>query len=71
MENLNGNNIKRVLAINDLSCFGKCSLTVSIPIISHFGVEVVPLPTALLSNHTGRTSINGIYKPFEIAVYKL
>ena len=53
MENLNGNNIKRVLAINDLSCFGKCSLTVSIPIISHFGVEVVPLPTALLSNHTG------------------
>lgn len=53
MENLNGNNIKRVMVISDLSCFGKCSLTVSLPIISHFGVEVVPLPTALLSNHTG------------------
>ncbi len=53
MENINGNNIKRVLVISDLSCFGKCSLTVSLPIISHFGIETVPLPTALLSNHTG------------------
>ena len=53
MEHLNSNNIKRAVIISDLSCFGKCSLTVSLPIISHYGVEAVPLPTALLSNHTG------------------
>lgn len=53
MDYLNGKNIKRAVAINDMSCFGKCSLTVALPIISHYGVEVVPLPTALLSNHTG------------------
>ncbi|MBE6694568.1 MAG: pyridoxamine kinase [Ruminococcaceae bacterium] len=44
---------KRVLAVNDLSCFGKCSLTVAFPIISAENVEVVTLPTALLSTHTG------------------
>ncbi|MBQ9162103.1 MAG: pyridoxamine kinase [Clostridia bacterium] len=44
---------KRVLAVNDLSCFGKCSLTVAFPIISAEDVEVVTLPTALLSTHTG------------------
>ncbi|MEG0770591.1 MAG: pyridoxamine kinase [Clostridia bacterium] len=51
--------MKRVLAINDISCFGKCSLTVAIPIISAFGTEVCPLPTSLLSAHTG---ISGYYK---------
>ncbi len=45
--------IRRVMAINDISCFGKCSLTVTLPILSRFGVEAVPLPTALLSTHTG------------------
>lgn len=45
--------IKRVMAVNDISCFGKCSLTVTVPILSRFGVEAVPLPTALLSTHTG------------------
>lgn len=45
--------IKRVALINDMSCFGKCSLTVSVPIISAFGCETVALPTALLSTHTG------------------
>ncbi len=53
MEHLNSNKIKRAVIISDLSCFGKCSLTVSLPIISHYGIEAVPLPTALLSNHTG------------------
>ena len=47
------NEIKRVVAINDMSCFGKCSLTVALPVISAFGVEAVPLPTAILSTHTG------------------
>ena len=43
----------RVLAINDVSCVGKCSLTVSLPIISACGVTCDVLPTALLSTHTG------------------
>ena len=45
--------MKRVLAIHDLSCFGKCSLTVALPILSACGVETVCLPTAILSTHTG------------------
>ncbi len=43
----------RVLAINDISCVGKCSLSVSVPIISACGVTCDVLPTALLSTHTG------------------
>lgn len=43
----------RVLAINDISCVGKCSLTVSLPIISASGVTCDILPTAILSTHTG------------------
>ena len=36
-----------------MSCFGKCSLTVALPILSSLGVEAVPLPTGILSTHTG------------------
>ncbi|MBE7077934.1 MAG: pyridoxamine kinase [Clostridiales bacterium] len=43
----------RVLAINDISCVGKCSLTAALPIISACGVECTVLPTAVLSTHTG------------------
>ena len=43
----------RVLAINDVSCVGKCSLAASLPIISACGVECNVLPTAILSTHTG------------------
>ncbi|MEG2222758.1 MAG: pyridoxal kinase, partial [Oscillospiraceae bacterium] len=43
----------RVAAIHDLSGFGRCSLTVAIPILSAMGVQCCPLPTALLSTHTG------------------
>lgn len=49
---LNGGQ-KRVAVFNDLSCLGRCSLTVALPIISAYGIETVPLPTALLSTHTG------------------
>jgi len=45
--------IKNVLAIHDISCIGRCSLTVALPIISAYGVECRLLPTALLSTHTG------------------
>lgn len=44
---------KRVMAIHDISCFGKCSLTVALPIISAVGIEVSVIPTAVLSTHTG------------------
>ncbi|MCQ2078754.1 MAG: pyridoxamine kinase [archaeon] len=43
----------RVLAIHDISCVGKCSLTVALPLISATGLEVPSLPTAVLSTHTG------------------
>ncbi len=44
---------KRVLAIHDISCVGKCSLTVALPIISASGAECSILPTSVLSTHTG------------------
>ena len=47
------NRQKRVLAIHDISCIGKCSLTVAIPIISAAELECAVIPTAVLSTHTG------------------
>ena len=44
--------MKRILTIQDISCVGKCSLTVALPVISAFGVETSVLPTAVLSTHT-------------------
>ncbi len=46
-------NLPTALAIHDLSCFGKCALTVIIPTLSAMGVQTVPIPTAFLSTHTG------------------
>lgn len=43
----------RVAAIHDMSGFGRCSLTVAIPILSAMGIQCCPLPTAFLSTHTG------------------
>jgi len=47
------NPVQRVAAIHDLSGFGRASLTVIIPILSTMRVQVCPLPTAVLSTHTG------------------
>lgn len=44
---------KRVLAVHDISCVGRCSLTVALPIISAAGAECSILPTSVLSTHTG------------------
>ena len=44
--------MKRILTIQDISCFGKCSLTVALPLLSAMGIETVILPTAMLSTHT-------------------
>ena len=45
--------MKKIAAIHDLSCFGRCALTVIIPLLSAMGHQTVPIPTALLSTHTG------------------
>ena len=52
MNPVNGSGMKRAALLNDLSCFGKCSLTVAAPVVSAWGVEAVPLPTAVLSAQT-------------------
>jgi pyridoxine kinase len=44
---------RRALAIHDISCFGRCSLTVALPVLSAAGIETVVIPTAVLSTHTG------------------
>ena len=44
---------KRALAVHDISCVGKCSLTVVLPVLSAAGVETCVLPTSVLSTHTG------------------
>ena len=46
-----GNPVKRLAAIHDLSGFGRASLTVVIPVLSTMGIQVCPLPTAVLSTH--------------------
>ncbi|MBR5544546.1 MAG: pyridoxamine kinase [Clostridia bacterium] len=48
--------MKRIAVINDLSGFGRCSLTAALPVISALGIEACPLPTAILSNQTGYPS---------------
>ncbi|MDR1640041.1 MAG: pyridoxamine kinase [Clostridiales bacterium] len=44
---------KKVMAIHDISCVGRCSLTVALPILSAAGFDCGVLPTAVLSTHTG------------------
>lgn len=47
------NKQKRLVSIQDISCTGRCSLTVALPIISAAGIETAVIPTAVLSTHTG------------------
>ncbi|MBE6903743.1 MAG: pyridoxamine kinase [Ruminococcaceae bacterium] len=44
---------KKIAVINDFSGFGRCSITVSLPIISAMKIQCCPLPTSIFSNHTG------------------
>lgn len=44
--------MKKVLSVQDLSCLGKCSLTVALPVLSAMGCSCSVLPTAVLSTHT-------------------
>lgn len=45
-------NNKKILTIQDISCYGQCSITVALPILSAFGFETAILPSAILSTHT-------------------
>ncbi len=47
---------KKIAIINDMTGFGRCSLTVEIPIISKMGIQCCPIPTSILSNHTAYES---------------
>lgn len=44
---------KKVVAIHDISCYGRCSLTVALPILSAAGINVPVIPTAVLSTYVG------------------
>lgn len=44
--------MKRIVTLQDISCVGKCALTVALPVISAMGVETAVIPTALLSAHS-------------------
>lgn len=46
------NDTTKILTIQDISCFGQCSITVALPIVSAFGIETAILPSAVLSTHT-------------------
>lgn len=50
---LTHNNQKKIAIINDISGFGRCSVAVSLPVISHMKVQGCILPTSIFSNHTG------------------
>ena len=45
--------VPRVAAVHDLSCVGRCSLTVIMPVLAAMGIQACPLPTAVLSTHLG------------------
>lgn len=47
---------KKIALINDLSGYGRCSMTVELPVISHLKVQCCPVPTSIFSNHTGYPS---------------
>ena len=51
--------VPSVLAMHDLSCLGRCSLSAVTPVLSAMGVQVIPLPTALLSSQTD--GVEGYY----------
>ena len=44
---------KKIAVINDIAGFGRCSISVSLPIISYLGIQCCPVPTSIFSNHTG------------------
>lgn len=45
--------MKKIVSIQDISCYGQCSLTVALPVLSARGIETAILPSGILSTHTG------------------
>ncbi len=45
--------MKKIMSVQDISCYGQCSLTVALPVLSAYGIETAILPSAILSTHTG------------------
>ena len=45
--------MSKIVTIQDISCYGQCSITVALPILSSFGIETAILPSGILSTHTG------------------
>lgn len=45
--------MKKIVTVQDISCYGQCSITVALPVLSAYGIETAILPSAILSNHTG------------------
>ncbi|MBR3150189.1 MAG: pyridoxamine kinase [Eubacterium sp.] len=52
--------MKKIAVINDISGFGRCSLTAALPVISSFGVQCCPLVTGVYSNQTGYDSYKSV-----------
>lgn len=50
---MNNKTQKKIAVINDISGYGRCSMTVALPVISAMGIQCCPVPTSILSNHTG------------------
>ena len=64
-----GDYLKRIAAVNDISGFGRCSLTAALPVISALGIECCPLPTAVLSNQTVYDSFHCIDLTTELSKF--
>ncbi len=45
--------MKKIVSVQDISCYGQCSLTVALPVLSAYGIETAILPSSILSTHTG------------------
>lgn len=45
--------MKKIVSVQDISCYGQCSLTVALPVLSAYGIETAILPSGILSTHTG------------------
>ena len=44
---------KKIAMINDLSGYGRCSITAALPVLAALKIQCCPVPTSVLSNHTG------------------
>lgn len=68
---ITGGEIPRLAMMNDIAGFGRCSTTISLPVISAMGVQVCPIPTAVLSNHLGFSKSHCIDLSNQIPEYLL